>query len=66
MIKGLMEIVERIKTSLIMPKLILGSTIFLFIMAGAMAVVLATTDPAVLLEESVGIEDTINAVLRRG
>jgi hypothetical protein len=57
-------LIERIKTSLILPKIMFAATVFLFLFAGAMAYTLAVTEPSVLLEESAGIQDRIDAVIK--
>ena len=64
-------IIERIKTSLILPKIILGATIILFAFSIAMAYVIfsmafATGNLDVIISSSAQISDSIKAMVNPG
>jgi hypothetical protein len=54
---------ERLRTSFIVPKLIFYTTVALGVMTIGLAYAYITIDPQVILNESLIMEDKINAVL---
>jgi len=61
----MIPLIERIKTSLILPKVILFSTVFLFAYAAMIGYTILAYPPEQIIQESVGISDSINAIVTR-
>jgi hypothetical protein len=58
-----MSLSDRVRTSLIIPKLIVLATVGLFVLAASMAYVIVTAEPSIILEESAKISDSIKATV---
>jgi len=52
-------LIERIKTSLWIPKIILGTTIILVIFAASLAYAFITIEPSKIIEEAARIQDEL-------
>lgn len=54
-------LIERIKTSLWIPKIIFGTTVVLSLFAVSMAYAYITMDPSEMIQEAARIQDSITA-----
>jgi len=59
-------LIERIKTSLWLPKIIFGTTIALTLFAASMAYAYITMEPSEMIQEAAQIQDTLTYKVIRG
>ena len=52
-------LIERIKTSLLIPKIIFGTTIALVIFAASLAYAFITIEPSEMIQEAARVQDTL-------
>jgi len=52
-------LIERIKTSLLLPKIIFGTTIALTLFAASLAYAFITIEPSEMIQEAARVQDTL-------